>query len=150
MIHFAHQSGGAGELSELGHDESLALLATGRVGRLAFTRRALPDIVPVKFVLHEEDLLIQLDPASTVAQAVRGAVVAFEVDDLDPAGRGSWSVTVVGSAQVVQPYDADGLSGPDVGMDGNPTLVLRIGTEFISGHRVDPQLPAPRSDPVGV
>ena len=142
MNHFAHPQGLCGESAPLERNESLALLATGQVGRLAFTRRALPDIVPVNFVLRGEDLLIRLDPSSFVAQAVRGAVVAFEVDDLDLAGKGSWSVTVVGSSAVDE-------TGAEEWEGGNPALLMRIGTEFISGRRLGPQPPASWSDRLG-
>ena len=149
MNHFAHPQGLCGESAPLERNESLALLATGRVGRLAFTRRALPDIVPVNFVLRGEDLLIRLDPSSFVAQAVRGAVVAFEVDDLDPAGRGGWSVTVVGSAEVDESSDEQGQSAPDGWETGNRALLLRIGTEFISGRRLGPPMPTSLPDRLG-
>jgi hypothetical protein len=38
---------------------------------------------------------------SKVAAAARGAVVAFEVDDVDPVARTGWDVTVVGPSRVV-------------------------------------------------
>ena len=36
-----------------------------------------------------------------MAQAVRGAVVAFQVDDVDRVARSGWSVTVTATARLV-------------------------------------------------
>lgn len=74
----------------------LALLATVPIGRLVHTHRALPAITPVTFVLDGEDVAIR--PAGPLAEAVGGAVVAFEADHLDPVTGAGWAVTVVGTA----------------------------------------------------
>jgi len=39
--------------------------------------------------------VIRDDRGGKLAAAARGAVVAFEADQLDPAGRSGWSVTAV-------------------------------------------------------
>jgi nitroimidazol reductase NimA-like FMN-containing flavoprotein (pyridoxamine 5'-phosphate oxidase superfamily) len=88
-------------MSVLDRDTCLQLLATQQLARLAFTRRALPDIIPVNYVLDGEELLIQLDPGSDIARAVTNAVVALEVDLIDQALHTGWSVTVIGEAQQI-------------------------------------------------
>lgn len=79
----------------------LALLAGRPVGRLIFTHRALPDVLPVNYRLDGETLLIRLNSGSIAATATRDAVVAFEVDDIDVVTHTGWSVTVVGRAHEI-------------------------------------------------
>ena len=77
------------------------LLRSAPVGRLAFTEGALPTIQPVSFVVAGDDVVIPTGTGSKVAVAARGAVVAFEVDELDAARRTGWNVTVVGPSRVI-------------------------------------------------
>jgi hypothetical protein len=88
-------------LEMLSRAEAIAFLETGEVGRLVYTRRALPAVIPVNYVVRDGGILIWTGSTSSLGQAVRGAVVAFQVDELDRATRTGWSVTVTGSAQLV-------------------------------------------------
>ena len=90
-----------GVLTPLDRIACLALLASRPVGRLVFTHRALPDVLPVNYRLEGENLLIRLSSGSIAATATRDAVVAFEVDDIDVVARTGWSVTVVGRAHEI-------------------------------------------------
>lgn len=90
-----------GALAHLDRSACLALLAGRPVGRLVFTHRALPDVLPVNYRLDGENLLIRLSSGSIAASATRDAVVAFEVDDIDLAAHTGWSVTVVGRAHEI-------------------------------------------------
>ena len=83
----------------LGYAESLALVRRVPVGRLVFTDRALPAIVPVNFVLDGDEVVVRTGIGSSLAAAVRGAVVAFEVDEFDAATCSGWSVTITGRAR---------------------------------------------------
>jgi hypothetical protein len=85
--------------------ECRRLLTTAALGRLGFSDGALPAIVPVPFVLHEGDVLVPATVGSQMVAAVRGAVVAFQVDRYDPASETGWSVTVVGPSRVVRDPD---------------------------------------------
>ena len=77
------------------------LLGTTGIGRLGFTEGALPAIHPVAFALRNGWVMIPERRGSPVVSAVRGAVVAFQVDSFDTAMRTGWSVTVVGPTRVV-------------------------------------------------
>jgi nitroimidazol reductase NimA-like FMN-containing flavoprotein (pyridoxamine 5'-phosphate oxidase superfamily) len=88
-------------LDPLDRSACLALLASRPVGRLVFTHRALPDVLPVNYRLDGERLLIRLNSGSEAAAATRDAVVAFEVDEIDVLTRTGWSVTVVGHAHEI-------------------------------------------------
>jgi uncharacterized protein len=95
-----------GPLETLDDAECRRLLATAGVGRLGFTDRAMPAIVPVSFVLHENSLLIPAHRDSILRHALRGAVVALGVDSYRDVGGPGWSVTVVGpSRSLTDPRD---------------------------------------------
>jgi hypothetical protein len=91
-------------LQRLSRDECLTLMVSVPVGRIIYTRRALPAVEVVNFTLDEGDIVIRTDHGGKLAAATRGAVVAFEADQLDPAGQSGWSVTAVGpSSEVTDP-----------------------------------------------
>jgi hypothetical protein len=76
-------------------------MASVPVGRIIYTRQALPAVELVNFVLDHGDIIIRTDRSGTLAAATRGAVVAFQADSLDPSGLAGWSVTVIGQSQEV-------------------------------------------------
>ncbi|SDM35331.1 pyridoxamine 5'-phosphate oxidase family protein [Allokutzneria albata] len=84
--------------------ECLRLLGSAEIGRIAYTDEALPAVVPVNFLLHNGAIVFRTGQGGKLAAAVRNAVVAFEVDDVDSGTRTGWSVTAIGYARVV--YDA--------------------------------------------
>jgi uncharacterized protein len=86
-------------LEELSRAECLRLMATVPIGRICYTRRALPAVEPVNFALFDGAIVIRTDAGSKLAAATRRAVVAFQADDLDPLLRSGWSVTVVGRCE---------------------------------------------------
>ena len=88
-------------LQPLTRDECLLLMASVPVGRIIYTRQALPAVDLVNFALDEGDAVIRTDHGGKLAAATRRAVVAFEADSLDLARRAGWSVTVVGQSHEV-------------------------------------------------
>ena len=63
---------------------------------MAASVEALPVVRPVPFALVGEDLVFPVLPGDNLEEAVRGAVVAFETDLIDPIE--GWSVVVTGVA----------------------------------------------------
>ncbi len=92
-------------LRQLSRDECLQLMASVPVGRVIYTRRALPAVELVNFALDQGDIVIRTDRSGKLAAAARGAVVAFEADCLDPAHQAGWSVTAIGPSQEVTDPD---------------------------------------------
>jgi len=82
------------ELQVIPRDEALRLLASAPVGRVVFTLRALPAVLPVNFVLDGDAVVFRTAPGSKLTAAVRNAVVAFQVDQIDPQTQTGWSVVV--------------------------------------------------------
>jgi nitroimidazol reductase NimA-like FMN-containing flavoprotein (pyridoxamine 5'-phosphate oxidase superfamily) len=90
-----------GELTELGHDECLRLLADALIGRVVFTEAALPAAHPVTYLLDGNEVVFRTANGGKLAAATLHHVVAFQVDDVDPGGRTGWSVLGVGEAYEV-------------------------------------------------
>ncbi|NUR00895.1 MAG: pyridoxamine 5'-phosphate oxidase family protein [Streptomyces sp.] len=90
---------------ELGSDEALRLLGSVSVGRIVFTRHALPTIRPVNHVLDRGDIVIRTHEGAALTSRAReapsGVVVAYEADTIDPATHLGWSVVATGYAQLV-------------------------------------------------
>ncbi len=125
--------------------QALALLTQGEVGRLVYTRRALPAITPVNYAVRERALWIWTASTSSLAQAVRGAVVAFEVDEIDRETRSGWSVVVVGVAELVlAPHELDQARelGADPWVSGRREHLIRIPLQVVTGRRIGAAAPA--------
>ena len=88
-------------LAELSSAECLRLLATVAIGRISYTRQALPAVEPVNFALDDGTIVIRTDAGGRLAAATRRAVVAFQADRLDQVLWSGWSVTVVGRCEQV-------------------------------------------------
>ena len=93
-------------LQQLSRDECLRLMASVPVGRVIYTRRALPAVELVSFALDQGDIVLRTDRSGKLAAAARGAVIAFEADWLDPGQQAGWSVTAIGpSREVTDPAE---------------------------------------------
>ena len=122
--------------------ECRALLLGGRIGRLAFTRNALPAIQPVSYCLHDGEVVILARADSPFLPRTRGTVVAFGVDAYDGETRTGWSVTVVGPSRAVDDpaetalLDALPWSSPRSAGDGR---YVALGIGLLSGWRIEPR-----------
>jgi len=88
-------------LERLTRDECMRLMGSVPVGRIVYTRRALPAVELVNFALVDGDIVIRTRAEGKLAAATRGVVVAFEVDSVDLAEHTGWSVAIVGQALAV-------------------------------------------------
>lgn len=86
--------------------EALRLLGSVSMGRVVFTRRALPTVRPVNHVLDDGDIVIRTHEGAALTlhardAGARGVVVAYEADAIDPDTHVGWSVVVTGYASLV-------------------------------------------------
>ena len=128
-------------LEDLPVGECLRLLATAPVGRIVYTRQALPAVEPVNFMLHDGSVVIRTDAGGKLAAATRHAVVAFQADDLDPATQSGWSVTVVGQClEVTSAGEIGGLRrlGLRSWAPGTREHFIRIVPGIVTGRRLRP------------
>lgn len=117
----------------------MRLLASVRAGRILFTDRALPAVQPVYFVVDGLSVVIRTSPDSRLATAVPGAVVAFEVDQIDSPTEGDWNVTVIGPAVVVtDPAERDRMFELPLRSwtAGQRDVFIRVRAEILQGRRL--------------
>ncbi|GGS31486.1 pyridoxamine 5'-phosphate oxidase family protein [Streptomyces griseoviridis] len=122
----------------LGRPECLRLLAEVPVGRVVYTRQALPAVLPVNFALDADgSVVLSTSPESELVRAVDGVVVAFEADEFDARTRSGWSVVVTGRAALVtDPAEHARLvqDGPASWMPLRDVVFLRIESEMVTGR----------------
>ncbi|MET8878672.1 pyridoxamine 5'-phosphate oxidase family protein [Nocardia sp. NPDC004604] len=105
MTEFAASDDTGRAVVELDRTTALSLLATVQLGRVVFSRNALPAIRPVNHLVEPDGrIIVRTRVASRLTSAVRGnsdVVVAYEADDIDPQLHTGWSVVVTGLARPV-------------------------------------------------
>jgi nitroimidazol reductase NimA-like FMN-containing flavoprotein (pyridoxamine 5'-phosphate oxidase superfamily) len=84
------------------------LLATSKVGRLGVVIDGRPEIFPVDHVFDRESgsIAFPTSAGTKMHGALEWPFVAFEVDALESADTGGWSVAVVGTAEEITDPDA--------------------------------------------
>ncbi|MGQ4388638.1 pyridoxamine 5'-phosphate oxidase family protein [Streptomyces sp. SAS_270] len=124
----------------LDRQECLRLLTKVPVGRVVYTRQALPAVLPINFSLDtDSSVLLCTSPDSNLAHAIDGVVVAFEADEFDAATQSGWSVVVTGRATVVtDPDEHERLSqtGPSSWMPLHDAAFVRIESEMVTGREL--------------
>jgi hypothetical protein len=135
-------------LEQLARDECLRLVGQVPLGRIVYTRQALPAVELVNFALDDGDIIIRTDSGGKLAAATRGAVVAFEADNVDITTHAGWSVTIIGySRAVTDGADIRHLEQMDLvsWAPGKRDHFIRISPEIVNGRR----LTAPRPTGIG-
>jgi nitroimidazol reductase NimA-like FMN-containing flavoprotein (pyridoxamine 5'-phosphate oxidase superfamily) len=127
------------QLRELSRDECLRLIATTAVGRIVYTRQAMPAVELVNFAIHGGDIVIRTSSSGKLAAAILGAVVAFEADQLNLDDQTGWSVTAIGRPrEVSDPAEIERLRG--IGLStwapGEREHFIRISPEIINGRAI--------------
>ncbi len=126
-------------LQRLTRDECLHLMASEPVGRIIYTRQALPAVELVNFAMDNGDIIIRTDHSGKLAAATREAVVAFEADSLDTERRVGWSVTAIGqSREVTDPDEIGRLEqiGLSAWAPGERAHFIRISPVILNGRRL--------------
>ncbi|MFF4822879.1 pyridoxamine 5'-phosphate oxidase family protein [Streptomyces sp. NPDC001312] len=120
--------------------ECLRLMAEVPVGRVVYTRQALPAVLPVNFaVAADASVLLRTSAGSDLVRAVDGVVVAFEADAFDAESRSGWSVVVTGRATVVtDPVEHERLmrTGPRSWMPIEEDVFIRIDATMVAGREL--------------
>jgi nitroimidazol reductase NimA-like FMN-containing flavoprotein (pyridoxamine 5'-phosphate oxidase superfamily) len=132
-------------VEQLTEAESLALIAQSEVGRIGFTGRFGPMVLPVNYRVLDGTIVFRTDEGSPLGEDLNTGItnaeyrVAFEVDDLNPADRTGWSVLIQGSAHFMD-EDAERAAGEQAGVDpwagGAKEVYIQIKPTRITGRRV--------------
>ncbi|WP_173864800.1 pyridoxamine 5'-phosphate oxidase family protein [Streptomyces roseifaciens] len=139
---------------ELSRAESLRLLGSVSLGRVVFTRRALPAIRPVNHVVDGGNVVIRTHEGAALAGLAahpeqagagnhdpgpgQGVVVAYEADAIDPETHLGWSVVVTGYCTLVT--DPDELARYEALLepwwDERMDCAVRIRPSLVTGVRL--------------
>jgi nitroimidazol reductase NimA-like FMN-containing flavoprotein (pyridoxamine 5'-phosphate oxidase superfamily) len=125
-------------LEVLDRQECLRLLTQTQRGRIAIHTAALPAILPVRFVLDVNRVVLSASEGTTLARATDGSVVAFQTDGTERETEREWSVSLIGLARhLTEPDDvarAAVLPLPRWSADLPPRYIA-ISTDRVSGRR---------------
>jgi hypothetical protein len=119
--------------------EALALAATVPVGRIVYSRYALPAVFVVNFKLDGRDVVFRTRKGPMFGAGVAGTVVAFEVDRIDETARDGWTVTFLGRAKLItDPAEQARLAALDIDpwAPGERNHFIKIVTESVLGRRI--------------
>jgi uncharacterized protein len=149
------------DLSELDHnglevlprEECLRLLRTATIGRVGLSSQALPLVLPVNFALDGDDIVVRTAAGTKLDAALRNAVVAFEVDEIDPLYHTGWSVLVTGMARALRSDDELERARRlplRPWAPGSRAGYIAIPTQLVSGRRIvhDGAAPASAAEPL--
>ena len=129
----------------LAEEECLRLISAGGVGRIGYTGRFGPTVLPVNYELYEGTIVFRTEPDSPLGEDLRTGIehaesrVAFEIDELSPATREGWSVLIQGSAH---PVDSEAertsvmRSGVEAWAGGEKELFVRVIPTRVTGRRI--------------
>jgi len=129
----------------LEESECLHLLGKAVIGRVAVSIGAVPAVFPVNFRLVDGYVLFRTATGTKLDAAMRNAVIAFEVDEVDPMYHEGWSVLVVGIADELRDQDRV-TSAFELPLapwaPGERSHVVCLRPEFVSGRRIVHSAPA--------
>jgi len=127
------------ELTPLSPELCGRLLGQQTIGRVGISMGALPVVLPVNYAMLDGDVVIRTGEGSKLDAVLAGAVVAFEVDQVDPIYHEGWSVLLQGRAAVItDPGDVERarLLPLTPWAPGNRDRYIRIPAEVVSGRRI--------------
>lgn len=129
----------------LGEAQCLPLIAGGGVGRIGYTSRFGPTVLPVNYDLYEGTIVFRTGLLSSMVADLRTGIadaefnVAFEIDQMQPATQEGWSVLIQGAAHFV---DSEEELAPiaELGVQAWPggakEQFIRIIPTHIAGRRI--------------
>ena len=134
-------------IEELDEAESLRLISAGGIGRIAHQSRFGPAVLPVNYKWHDGAVVFRTARHSALDEDLQTGIaggdylVAFEIDEIDVAGRQGWSVLLQGPAHHVDSA-AERAAAAQAGVEpwpaGERELFLRIVPNHVTGRRIKP------------
>jgi nitroimidazol reductase NimA-like FMN-containing flavoprotein (pyridoxamine 5'-phosphate oxidase superfamily) len=131
-------------LEQLSEEESLRLAAGAVVGRIGFTGRYGPVVLPVNFKFINGAVVFRTDGKSSIDEDLRTGItdaeyrVAFEIDQIDETERTGWSVMIQGAAHYLE--DQEEHTATAAGIDpwggGDKDVYISIRPALVTGRRI--------------
>jgi nitroimidazol reductase NimA-like FMN-containing flavoprotein (pyridoxamine 5'-phosphate oxidase superfamily) len=132
-------------LEELDEAECLRLITPGGIGRIGYSGRYGPTVLPVNYRLFDGTIVFRTAQDGPTDEDLRTGIahaeykVAFEIDEIDTVAREGWSVLVQGPLHHVE-SEAERASVLEAGVEtwpgGDRELFLRIVPSRITGRRI--------------
>lgn len=126
-------------LVRLDEAECWAFLGRHRIGRIGLVQHQRPVVLPVNYAVDDRAIVFRTAPGAKLSAAARGAVVAFEVDEVDEVFEWGTSVIVHGDAAEVTDHAErrrlDGL-GLRPWAPGGRDHVVRVTPSWVSGRTI--------------
>ncbi len=110
-------------------EQCLQLLAGQTVGRVSFSARALPAIIPVRYWLTDDEIYLRLGNSEWMPQLRGSHVMLLQIDQIFPDSMTGWQVTATGMAAP--------LPGRDGGNPELPPAHLTLRPQLITGHPIE-------------
>jgi|SRR5215831_8762810 len=132
-------------LEELTEAESLRLMEQAEVGRIGFSGRYGPVVIPVNYKIVDGSVVFRVAVGSAIGEDLRTGIadaeykVAFETDSLEPATRTGWSVMIQGAAHHLDDEQERAAvlgAGIEPWAGGEREHFVRIKPTLISGRRI--------------
>jgi hypothetical protein len=134
-------------IEELDEAECLRLIAGGGVGRIGYASRFGPAVLPVNYQWHDGAVVFRTARHSPMDEDLQTGIaggdykVAFEIDDIDVAGRQGWSVLIQGPAHHAE-AEAEREAAEQAGVhpwpEGERDLYFRVVPQRVTGRRIKP------------
>ncbi|MGD0557471.1 MAG: pyridoxamine 5'-phosphate oxidase family protein [Streptosporangiaceae bacterium] len=132
-------------VEELDEAECLRLIDTCEVGRIGYSGRYGPIVLPVNYRLHDESVVFRTGRDGLLREDLYTGIadadyrVCFEIDEIDPGERTGWSVVLQGAAHLVED-EAERDALKRIGLEPWPgeskDSFVRIAPSAISGRRI--------------
>jgi uncharacterized protein len=123
----------------LSEDECRRLLHGAHVGRLGFTYRSLPVVLPLNILVQDDEIIFRTEAVSILSAAIAGDVACIEVDNHELLDHVGWSVLATGRLREIEDPDrlaeVERLPVPTWRPMGRPHY-LSLGVEMLAGRRV--------------
>lgn len=134
-------AGPARRLRPLGRSEAIDLLRSVSLGRVVFTRSALPAIRAVNHLVDADGNVIIRAALGAAQLTPAGEVVAYEADVIDPHTHVGWSVVVTGFARTVTDpalvAHYERLLQPWIGQELDH--IIRVEADIVTGYVLTPE-----------
>src|ERR1043166_1510693 len=122
-------------IEELDEAESLRLISAGGIGRIAYQSRFGPAVLPGNYQWHDGAIVFR-----TPRPGAPHPDLAYEIDEIAPAGRQGWSVLIQGPAHHVSEDERESAerAGVEPWPAGDRELFIRIVPTRVTGRRIAP------------
>ena len=130
-------------LEVLERAECLQLLATSKIGRLAYSRGGTLAVIPVNVACADDRMLFRLGTGAALAAVYDKQLLTLEVDAIDLDTWCGWSVNIVGTPEEI-PAALAGTVGQGLRSWLRPesTRLFSLRTDHLEGRRLAPRRPA--------